>query len=126
MDPIPDGLRLNLVAILPAHSSPASQQVREALEPQVSLEHSIYRESFHEPASSYIIKSAESGSRTIVNYSELPEMTVDEFEGIAGSLVADGCWFHFEVGVNRFPCCFSCTLPLYLARAEYRMSLSNA
>lgn len=64
----------------------------------MSLDHSIYRESFNEPASSYIISSAGSGSRTIVNYNELPEMSLAEFEDIAGSVGGEGSWFHFEVG----------------------------
>ena len=97
VNPASQSLGLNLVTILPARSSTASQQVRAAFEPRVSLGHSIYRESFREPASSYIIKSLQSGSRTIVNYNELPEMTVDEFKGIANSLAEAGSWFHFEV-----------------------------
>ncbi|KAL4797402.1 Ribokinase-like protein [Aspergillus venezuelensis] len=87
---------LNLIAILPAHSSNASREIRDAFEPQVSLKHCIYRETFQEPASSYIIKSEESGSRTIVNYNELPEMTADEFVRIADELGVGARWYHFE------------------------------
>ncbi|KAL2868732.1 ketohexokinase [Aspergillus lucknowensis] len=88
--------RLNLVAILPARSSVASQQIRSAFEPHVSLRHCIYRAEFEEPASSYIIKSQSSGSRTIVNYNELPEMTLEEFIGIVDQLNTKSAWFHFE------------------------------
>ncbi|KAJ0421971.1 Ribokinase-like protein [Aspergillus carlsbadensis] len=87
---------LNLVAILPARSSVASQQIRRAFEPHVSLQHCIYREEFEEPASSYIIKSQASGSRTIVNYNELPEMTLEEFKTIINGLRSSTGWFHFE------------------------------
>ncbi|KAL3485421.1 Ribokinase-like protein [Aspergillus germanicus] len=87
---------LTLVAILPARSSVAAQQIRSVFEPHVSLEHCIYREEFGEPASSYIIKSQASGSRTIVNYNELPEMTLEEFKSIVDGLRNPVGWFHFE------------------------------
>lgn len=88
---------LNLIAVLPARASAASKQVRDAFEPRVSLGHCVYRDEFEEPASSYIIKSSGTGSRTIVNYNELPEMKVDEFVRIAGDLAKDAGWYHFEV-----------------------------
>ncbi|KAL2852506.1 Ribokinase-like protein [Aspergillus pseudoustus] len=106
---------LNLVAILPARSSVASQQIRTAFEPHVSLDHCLYREEFEEPASSYIMKSQASGSRTIVNYNELPEMTLEEFGRIVDGLKGPAAWFHFEGRIpdvtlscirhlrNRFP-----------------------
>ncbi|KAL3461121.1 Ribokinase-like protein [Aspergillus heterothallicus] len=108
-------VHLNLVAILPARSSVASQQIRAAFEPHVSLDHCIYREEYEEPASSYIIKSQASASRTIVNYNELPEMTLEEFRHIADGLKSPAAWFHFEGRIpdvtlacirhlrNRFP-----------------------
>ncbi|KAI9372164.1 Ribokinase-like protein [Aspergillus egyptiacus] len=89
-------VQLNLVAVLPARSSVASQQIRDAFEPNVSLRHCIYREEFREPASSYIIKSRSSGSRTIVNYNELPEMTLEEFMRGVDTLDSEPAWFHFE------------------------------
>ncbi|KAL4988230.1 Ribokinase-like protein [Aspergillus falconensis] len=87
---------LNLIAVLPAQSSVASKQIRDAFEPQVSLSHCIYRQEFEEPASSYIIKSQASGSRTIVNYNELPEMRLEEFIQIAEKLGTKAEWYHFE------------------------------
>ncbi|KAL4884410.1 Ribokinase-like protein [Aspergillus karnatakaensis] len=87
---------LSLVTTLPAKSSVASHQIRSGLEPEVSLNHCIYREEFEEPASSYIIKSLSSGSRTIVNYNELPEMTLEEFEATTKSLNEKVAWYHFE------------------------------
>ncbi|KAL2216218.1 Ribokinase-like protein [Thermoascus aurantiacus ATCC 26904] len=90
---------LVLIAVLPAASSPASQFIRDSLAPAVDLTHCIYREEFTEPASSYIIKSRMTGSRTIVNYNELPELTAAEFGAAAERLdLGDGSarWFHFE------------------------------
>ncbi|KAL4866062.1 hypothetical protein BDV12DRAFT_139099 [Aspergillus spectabilis] len=87
---------LSLISVLPAQSSVASQEIRNALEPRVSLKHCIYRGGFEEPASSYIIKSQSSGSRTIVNYNELPEMTLQEFVHIADNLNDEVAWYHFE------------------------------
>lgn len=64
----------------------------------------MYREEALEAASSYIIKSEKADSRTIVNYNELAEMTVDEFINAANNIVAGvdesrngRVWFHFEV-----------------------------
>ncbi|KAH2290477.1 hypothetical protein KXW82_001664 [Aspergillus fumigatus] len=87
---------LNLVAVLPAKASVASQQILASFGPGVQLGHCIYREQFSEPASSYIIKSQASGSRTIVNYNELPEMTIEEFTAIADKIGSTATWFHFE------------------------------
>lgn len=92
-----NSIPLNLVAVLPSKDSVASQQIRSAFEPRVSLAHCIYREQFEEPASSYIIKSQSTGSRTIVNYNELNEMTLEEFSSIAKELGPKSTWFHFEV-----------------------------
>lgn len=96
-----DKTPLNLIAILPAQSSVASRQIREVFEPRVSLSHCIYRDQFQEPASSYIIKSEASGSRTIVNYNELPEMTLEEFTPITDRLGIQDAWYHFEVCISR-------------------------
>ncbi|KKZ62549.1 hypothetical protein EMCG_02955 [[Emmonsia] crescens] len=91
---------LYAIAVLPARSSPATKEIEASFGPssQVDLQHCIYREECSEPASSYIIKSTSTGSRTIVNYNELPEMTVSEFVGVAERLSAAACprWFHFE------------------------------
>ncbi|KAJ5648524.1 Ribokinase-like protein [Penicillium lividum] len=89
-------LALNLIAVLPAKSSVASQQIISAFEPHVQLKYSFYRERFQEPASCYIIKSQSTGSRTIVNYNELPDMTVEEFVRITDELGPRATWFHFE------------------------------
>ncbi|EEH39772.2 hypothetical protein PAAG_01961 [Paracoccidioides lutzii Pb01] len=93
---------LYAVAVLPAKSSPAIREIKASFGPDVDLQHLIYREECSEPASSYIIKSTSTGTRTIVNYNELPEMTVAEFVRIAESLSTATTppgrprWFHFE------------------------------
>ena len=83
--------------MLPNKESPGVQQIKSSFGPLVDLNPCIYRERFSEPASSYIIKSFSTDSRTIVNYNELPEMTVDEFANVADSLGHDLKWCHFEV-----------------------------
>lgn len=77
----------------------ASQQIQSAFEPAVHLDRCIYREEFSEPASSYIIKSQGTGSRTIVNYNELPEMSVEELRGVIDEVGPRTTWFHFEVNI---------------------------
>ena len=62
----------------------------------VDLTRCIYRDELDDPASSYILRSEASGSRTLVNYNELPEMTADEFSAAIDGLGGD-MWVHFEV-----------------------------
>lgn len=89
---------LDLVAVLPSRSSPGSQFIRDSLGPAVSFNHCIYRENISDPASSYVIRSQSTDSRTIINFNELPEMTVDEFRRIVSQLTdREDYWFHFEV-----------------------------
>ncbi|OQE28735.1 hypothetical protein PENSTE_c003G08096 [Penicillium steckii] len=89
-------LSMNLVTVLPARSSVASQQLLSDLEPRIRMGNCFYREGFEEPASSYIIKSQATGSRTIVNYNALPEMEVAELIHVLDGLAPDTAWFHFE------------------------------
>jgi ketohexokinase len=65
----------------------------------ICFDHCLYREGREEAASSYIIRSSETGSRTIVNFNSLPEMSVGEFVRIADVFTEHGneCWWHFEV-----------------------------
>lgn len=118
-----DDVALHLVSCLPARSSPASQRIASALagenlqqvqqehyqhwynrtseEPRrggINLENCIYREDHTEPASSYIFRSAQTGSRTIVNYNSLPEMSGAEFkERVMSFDPQEKTWWHFEV-----------------------------
>lgn len=94
-------LPLTLITILPSKSSVASQQIISSFAPGINLDHCLYQEGFEEPASCYIIKSQFTGSRTIVNYNDLPEMTLEEFTGAVDKLGHEANWFHFEVWLPR-------------------------
>lgn len=101
-----DGLQLHLVSPLPSASSSATRRVVSSFGPQSKIDfgHCLYRHESTEAASSYIIRSEASGSRTLVNYNDLPEMTEDEFGSIARSFGTDQeTWWHFEVGFKRQP-----------------------
>ncbi|PGH11932.1 hypothetical protein AJ80_06897 [Polytolypa hystricis UAMH7299] len=87
---------LYAVAVLPARSSVAIEEIKASLGSSVGIQHCIHREDCSEPASSYIIKSQSTGSRTIVNYNELLEMTTEEFIQTADKLPDGPKWFHFE------------------------------
>ncbi|KAH6636932.1 Ribokinase-like protein [Chaetomium tenue] len=100
-------LKLHLVSCLPDAGSVATRKILSSFGngdvdgtgcDSIDFSHCLYREGYEEPASSYIIRSGETGSRTIVNFSELPEMTVGEFEEIADAFTEHGdeCWWHFE------------------------------
>lgn len=79
----------HLVTVLPAADSPASSRIRSSFGQNtvVDFSHCLYREGHLEPASCYIIQSQAAGTRTIVNHSGLPDMTVDEFKEIADRFV---------------------------------------
>jgi ketohexokinase len=89
-------ISLLLSAVLPSNSSAGIQQIKSSFGPLVDLTHCIYREDFTEPASSYIIKSLSTDSRTIVNYNSLPEMTNEEFNAMADVVGDTASWYHFE------------------------------
>lgn len=94
-----EAVELNLLCVLPSKSAPGTHLVAGSFGPNVSLSHCVYRESHHEPASSFIIKSRQSDSRTIVNYNELPEMSVLELRQQTAAMLKgtdDRTWFHFE------------------------------
>ncbi|KAJ4373794.1 hypothetical protein N0V83_002533 [Neocucurbitaria cava] len=96
---------LHLLSVLPDKASNAAGFVRDSL-PGVDVdEGSIFRGGHSDAASSYIIQSQQSLSRTIVSINELPEMTVDEFIASVNNLVSKQqsqhqawkkVWFHFE------------------------------
>ncbi|KAK2809559.1 hypothetical protein FQN50_003612 [Emmonsiellopsis sp. PD_5] len=124
----PAPINIYPIAVLPARWSPATQEIEASLQPQsqsslvkpnvavsVNLKHCIYREECSEPAASYIIKSVEAGTRTIVNYNGLREMGFWDFVCAVDRLGTDregkgkgdgdgdgdgdedgGRWFHFE------------------------------
>jgi ketohexokinase len=87
---------LALFAVLPSSSSNGTIRIKSSFASAVDLTHCIYREAYEEPASSYIIRSRSAGSRTIVNYNGLPEMTGKEFTTMADQLGDKMTWCHFE------------------------------
>jgi ketohexokinase len=87
---------LALFAVLPSSSSDGTMRIKSSFASAVDLTHCIYREECEEPASSYIIRSRSAGSRTIINYNDLPEMTSKEFITMAGQLGHEMSWCHFE------------------------------
>ncbi|KAF4509640.1 hypothetical protein G6O67_003788 [Ophiocordyceps sinensis] len=94
-----DDVGTHLVSPLPARSSPATGRILASFGPRARADfaHCLYRDACSEPASSYIIRSEATGSRTIVNHSCLPEMTAREFEGVVGAFVSHpDSWWHFE------------------------------
>jgi len=82
--------------VLPSRDAPGTGLIQSSLGPNVNVGSCIYRESHSEPASSYIIKSKEKDSRTIVNHNELPEMTLKEFIAVVDDLEDKPTWCHFE------------------------------
>lgn len=87
-----------LVSCLPNAEAPATATIVGSFGPEslVDFTRCVYRTDHTEPASSYIIRSKATGSRTLVNYNDLPEMTIDEFIAVANE-TGDDAWFHFEV-----------------------------
>ena len=95
----------HLVSCLPSASSAATSKILSSFggDTIVDFNHCLYREGHAEPASCYIIQSQAAGTRTIVNYNDLPDMTVQEFSVIADSFRdRTQSWWHFEV---RFGLC---------------------
>jgi len=91
----PDAYSLVLLAVLPNQTSPATELISKSL-PGVELKHCIYRDGCSEAASSYIIRNEATDTRTIVNYNELPEMTLEEFARVVEELKDEAEWWHFE------------------------------
>lgn len=97
-------LSLTLISTLPRRSSAASGWIvnsfdtftrdanaegnvqNERQTTSIDLSHCIYREEHYEPASSYILSSNKTHTRTIVNINELPEMTTEEFIAVCEEL----------------------------------------
>ncbi len=67
-------VRLHLVSCLPRASSAGARSILASFGAGTSInfDHCLYREGSSEPASSYILRSQASGSRTIVNYNDIP------------------------------------------------------
>ncbi|KAK3187067.1 hypothetical protein K4F52_004233 [Lecanicillium sp. MT-2017a] len=94
-----DDVCMHLISCLPNKTSAAAQRVVESFgtDTNIDFEHCIYRNEESEAASSYIFRNLQTGSRTIVNYNGLPEMTIDEFASIVPHFNPDEeSWWHFE------------------------------
>lgn len=102
-------MQMHLVSPLPGRQSQATAQIissfpsttRDAAQgaevPAIDFDHCLFREGHLEPASSYILRSEATGSRTIINHNDLPEMTAQEFLRVAESFRGRGrMWWHFE------------------------------
>lgn len=90
-------LSLGLIAVLPERQSHNAAFIRDSLGSSVDCNNCIYREDTSEPASCYVIQSQQTGSRTIVNYNGLCDMTFEEFVTCVEHIELENCWFHFEV-----------------------------
>ena len=93
-------IRPYLISCLPSAEAPAAARVRDSFGPDSTVDFTrcIYRGGHDQPASSYIIRSEATGSRTLVNYNDLPDMTLNEFQAaIEGLNPQDDMWVHFEV-----------------------------
>ncbi|CAA9965374.1 ketohexokinase [Pyrenophora teres f. maculata] len=92
---------LHLLAVLPDEHSASAKFICESI-PGVNIAGvSLFRDGYEEAASSYIIQSQETQSRTIVSINQLPEMKFEEFkqrvETFASSLATEEkVWVHFE------------------------------
>lgn len=101
-----DAARLYLVSSLPRESSLATKRIISSFgdNTQVDFKHCLFRQEHVEAASSYIIRSGRTGSRTLVNYNDLPEITPNELDAIIQSFNADEeTWWHFEVSLAVKP-----------------------
>lgn len=96
--PSQSNLSLNLISVLPARESASTRFIRQTLGPDVNCDSCIYREDSTESASAYVINSQRTGSRTIVSYNELRQMSLEEFSTSVDKLghIEKTC-FHFEV-----------------------------
>lgn len=91
--------KLSLLSVLPDPQSIDTKAVISSL-PDVSPGLFQYRPGQQSAASSYII-SAPNGTRTIVSYNPLDDMTFEEFKAAIEPLVTEdtvkeGVWIHFE------------------------------
>ncbi|KZL82951.1 pfkb family kinase, partial [Colletotrichum incanum] len=106
----PKSLRMHLVSPLPERQSQATAQIIASLcsttedasrtkdkTPAIDFDHCLFRKGHQAPASSHILRSEATGTRTIINHNDLPEMTVHEFLRVAEAFRGHGrTWWHFE------------------------------
>lgn len=124
-------IRPYLVTCLPGRTTAASQRVAASFGPNspVDLSHCIYREDRIEPASCYVLRCADTGSRTVVNHNDLEDMSTAEFEGVVQSFAPDqDTWWHFEVtSIISTPCLLGwLSFSLDFARGSHQLTMSRA
>ncbi|EDU50083.1 ketohexokinase [Pyrenophora tritici-repentis Pt-1C-BFP] len=102
---------LHLLAVLPDEHSASAKFICESIPGVNTAGVSLFRHGYEEAASSYIIQSQETRSRTIVSINQLPEMKFEEFkqriEAFALPLSAEEkVWVHFEGRIPEvtYPC----------------------
>lgn len=81
-------------------NSLGAAKIRESFGPNsvIDMSRCIYRDNHVDPASCYVMRSEATGSRTLVNFNDLPEMTAQEFVAAVSGLTGQGkTWWHFEV-----------------------------
>lgn len=89
--------RLHLISVLPHPTSLATHFITSSLNGVELDKSSVFRPTSQEAASSYIIQSAATRSRTIVSVNELLEPSIDEIIARISALDAVGVgWVHFE------------------------------
>lgn len=121
------GTRLHLQSVLPRSLSNATRFIMDSL-PGINFEQSLFRQDHEEAASSYIIQSQATLSRTIVSINELPEMTADDFISRIGTTAEDDVvqppqkrWVHFE---GRIPdVTLECVQYLRREHAAFKVSV---
>ncbi|KAK1514879.1 D-sorbose [Colletotrichum abscissum] len=130
-------LTMHLVSPLPERQSQATAQIMASFPPapdttvvaaanaaEITFDHCLFRKGHHAPASSYIFRSEATGSRTIVNHNDLPDMTTDEFLNVVEAFRGKGgrTWWHFEGRVPETT--LSCILALRRALGDDVVTVS--
>lgn len=99
-DPASEDCNARLISVLPGALSQDYAFIRKSLGKQALENTCIFHDQSEEAARSYIIRNRKNGSRTIVSYNPLEEMTLAEFQESAAYLRRKDGWFHFEVRMN--------------------------
>lgn len=108
--------RLYLVSSMPRRGSASAADIESSFGPcsAVDMSHCFYRENHEQATSSYILRSELTGSRTIVSYNYLPDMTADELARVVdhfGAGRGSDTWWHFEVRTRYSSLLFLPTSP---------------
>ena len=100
-----NNVQLHLISTLPERGSPDCQKILGSFgdsQSRIKFDRCLFRQGHAEAASSYIIRSDQAGTRTLVNYNNLPEMASAEVvELIQTFAPEDEYLFHFEASTKR-------------------------